>query len=105
MFTSVISMPSAASWLFSLRQKAHQVVVYIVSGCATAALPIHNVQDNFTNATEARALPGHPRRRRWHAEVCPVAAPGSLPGDGASDDRREAATAWRIRGLKRPFPR
>src|SRR5215469_13185848 len=57
MFTSVISIPSAASWLLSLRQKAHHVVVYIVSGCATLALPIEFVLDNFTNVRAGRALP------------------------------------------------
>src|SRR5215472_13081338 len=40
MLTSVISIPSAASWLLSLRQKAHQVVVYMVSGSATLVLPL-----------------------------------------------------------------
>src|SRR5215472_8693295 len=72
MLTSAISMPSAASWLFSLRQKAHQFVVNIVSGCATVALQsARRSWSNFTNATGTCALPGEGAFRQRHTEVLP----------------------------------
>src|SRR5215469_1686073 len=72
MLTSAISIPSAASWLFSLRQKAHQFVVNIVSGCATVALQsARRSWSNFTNASSACALPGEGAFRQRHTEVLP----------------------------------
>ena len=65
-------MPSAASWLLSRRQKAHHVVVYIVSGCGTLTLPLRKASLlNCTNAGGPCALPASERgERHRHAEVC-----------------------------------
>src|SRR5580698_3377009 len=73
MLISAISMPSVASCLLSLRQKAHHVVVYMVSGCATLdslirlAVVIQCNQHRRLARTSLRTSNAGPGRR-CHAE-------------------------------------
>src|SRR5580704_5963506 len=67
MLTSEISMPSRASWLLSRLQKAHHVVVYMVSGCAIGCSPSAcRYELHITNTSELQVLPSRtgPRGNR-----------------------------------------
>src|SRR5580698_7700850 len=93
MLISAISTPSRASWLLSLRQKAHHVVVYIVSGCATLSLPVRLAFAIQSNQRWRVARPSRGVLLAWIEQPsvsCAIMAFGRPPTEGRGEHVRIA---------------
>src|SRR6185437_10867951 len=80
MLISAISMPSRASWLLSRLQKAHHVVVYMVSGCAIGCSPSAcRYELHITNTSERQVLPARTAASRDYEARAAPASVGERP--------------------------